>query len=608
MSGVEVEMRVKPVDKNELDAGTVAEVRDLRVDFERDGSVVHALRGVNLTLRRGEVVALVGESGSGKSVLSTSLLGLLPSNLKSATGTAAVEGVDMLSASERDRRRVRRVSLGAVFQDPMSSLNPTQRIGRQLDEVTKSRPESARLLEAVGIPDADRCLSSYPHELSGGMRQRVMIALAAAGDVKLLVADEPTTALDVTVQAQILELFKNMCRELGLTILFVTHDLGVASVLADRIAVMYGGRIAEIGRAVDVLERPSHPYTAALRQSKLTLDWDRSHELVALPGEPPDPTAVIDACPFGPRCDFHTSDCDLGLPALARIAGRPTETACTRADQIPLDAVIHRKGPEWAPLPLVAEAPAVVEIADGQLTFTTGTRGQHAVIRAMDHVDLRIEQNEAVSIVGLSGCGKSTLLRVLAGLIPLDAGVVKWGGERSAQMVFQDAGSSLTPWMTIGELVGERLRGMGKGKAEREEDVARALSRVGLSPALAAARPSQLSGGQKQRAAIARAIVVPPTLLLCDEPTSALDVSFAAVVLNLLGELRRELQMSMVFVTHDLGAARLVGDRILVMESGRIVEGGPTDEVLEDPQHPLTRTLLASVPGGPTHGSGAPDS
>ncbi|MFC5728899.1 MULTISPECIES: oligopeptide/dipeptide ABC transporter ATP-binding protein [Nocardioides] len=584
-------------------ANVVASVRDLAVTFHRNGADLSALRGVNLDIQEGEVLALVGESGSGKSVLGSALMGLLPHDLRALSGTVTVDGVDMLRGSERARRRVRRLSLGGVFQDPMSSLNPTQRIGRQLYEVTRADEESVRLLEAAGIPDARRRLRNYPHELSGGLRQRVMIALATAGDVKLVIADEPTTALDVTVQAQILALFRELCDRLGLAMLFVTHDLGVASTLADRIAVMYAGRIAEVGSASDVLDRGSHPYTRALQRARLTLKADRSRQIVALPGEPVDPSAQIDSCPFAPRCDHHRPVCDDGLPALRPSPTTSALTACSRAEDVSGYAIESLLGESLAPMPTVTDPRPVVEVTAATKSYTIGHGHGGHVIRALDGVDLTVGPNEALSIVGLSGCGKSTLLRAIAGLIPLDSGAITYNGKTRPQIVFQDAGSSLTPWLTLGELIGERLRGNGMSASQRGDVVAATMTRVGLNPGLMTARPGQLSGGQRQRAAIARAVVVPPSLLLCDEPTSALDVSLAATALNMLAELRRELGMAMLFVTHDLAAARLVADRIVVMETGRIVESGPTDDLVDHPQQDLTRQLLAAVPQGQTRGA-----
>lgn len=579
-------------------AGPIAQVDDLSVMFKRKGQHVHALRGVSLDLMQGEVMGLVGESGSGKSVLGSTLLGLLPASVGSISGRAQVDGVDMIRGGEAARRRARRISLGAVFQDPMTSLNPTQRVGKQLHEVTGSDAESIALLESVGIPFAAQRLQSFPHELSGGLRQRAMIAIALAGQPKLLVADEPTTALDVGVQAQILELLGGLCRRLSLAILFVTHDLGVASQIADRIAVMYGGRLAEVGASADVLVRPRHPYSAALRASRLTLNTDRVRPISAIDGEPPDPTDPQDACPFGSRCSFHAPECDLGLPVLGPVLTTGTQTACVRARVLPDDlSPPSTDSCDWPALAPPSESTVLLAVEGARKVYRLGRGRAASQVVALDGIDLTVSRGEAVAVVGLSGSGKTTLLRSIAGLEQLDSGTVTHPGASDPQVVFQDVGSSLTPWLSIGHTIGERLRRLNCSPAERQRRVDEAMRQVGLAAHLGRSRPAELSGGQRQRAAIARAIVVPPSLLLCDEPTSALDVSTAATILNLLRRLRHELELALVFVTHDLAAARLVGDRIVVMEDGRIVEEGAADAVTHQPSHPLTRRLLDSLPG-----------
>ena len=579
----------------------VASVRDLHVTFQRNGAAVRAVRGVSFDVNPGEVVGLVGESGSGKSVLGLSLLGLLPSRPRpELSGTAQVCGVDMVAASSEEQRRVRRDNLGAVFQDPMTSLNPTMTIGRQVAEAVHDGEDPLELLEAVGIPEARRRLKAYPHELSGGLRQRVMIALAIAGNPELLIADEPTTALDVSVQAQILALLRRLCDERGLSILFVTHDLGVAAQLADRIAVFYGGRLTEMGAAADVLGSPSHPYTVGLLRSRLTLASDRDHPLATLPGEPPDPRAHPPGCPFGPRCSLRTEACDAVPPELVPAITHPGVVACIRAGETPPEPDDARV--PWPPQSLTLDdygtltRPAL-RLSGVEKHFTVregfGTKRR---LQALRGVDLEIEPGESVALVGESGSGKSTLLRVIAGLTDADSGTVSVGEGSRPQMVFQDAGSSMTPWIEVEGLVAERLVGERLSKPEIRIRTAEALATVGLPAEAGKARAAQLSGGQRQRAAIARAIVKPPALLLCDEPTSALDVSLAATALNLLGRLGRELGMAKLFVTHDLAAARVVSDRIAVMYLGRIVEVGPADELTTDPRHPYTKALLRAVP------------
>jgi len=598
----------------EMPAGPLVSTKNLYVTFQRGGQAVPALRGIDLDIARGEILGLVGESGSGKSVLGLSLLGLLSSDPPPAvSGSAVVCGVDMVTATAEQRRRVRGKDLGAVFQDPMTSLNPTMRVGRQVAEVAGTESEVVRLLDSVGIPEPRRRLRSYPHELSGGLRQRVMIAMAVAGEPSLVVADEPTTALDVTVQAQILELLRHLCDTSGCTFVLVTHDLGVAAQVADRVAVLYAGRLAEIGKAADVLNLPAHPYSVGLLRSRLTLEARRDGPLPTLPGEPPDPRALPPGCPFGPRCSLHTDECDTKLPALVAAGRHPGVAACIRLSSADLSAPpafvpwresIRAAGPAAeAAVPAAAPAvPAAVAAVAVRLTgiekefvLRSGWRSKDR-LHALRGIDLEVGEGESLALVGESGCGKSTLLRVVAGLLSPTRGTIELGKGARPQMVFQDAGASLTPWMKVGELVGERLRAEGTGRSDRALQVRAALALVGLPAEVADAKSAQLSGGQRQRVALARATIVPPEVLLCDEPTSALDVSLAATVLNLLGRIRRELGMAMLFVTHDLGAARVVADRIAVMYLGRIVEIGPAEDVVADPKHPYTKALLGAVP------------
>ena len=501
----------------------VAEVAGLTLSLVRNGRRTEVLHRVDLRIEPGEIVGLVGESGSGKSVLALALLGLLPASaLPEATGSARVTGVDMLGGTPADLRRVRSESLGAIFQDPMTSLNPTMRIGRQIGEATGDDDESIRLLETVGVRDAAMRLRVFPHELSGGLRQRVMAAIAVAGRPRLIIADEPTTALDVTVQAQLLDLLRELRDDFGCSVLLITHDLGVADRIADRLAVLYRGDLVEVGPAAQVVHDPQHDYTRSLLAARLSLGTPRDARFSAT--EPaPEPAVTI----RGLRREFR---------------------------------------------------------------MRAGT------IRALDGVDLDIAQGESLAIVGESGSGKSTLLRIVGGIEHATGGDVRLAGTGGPQMVFQDAGSSLTPWLRVGELLGERLRAQRLGRQAVRRQVEAALAAVGLPPEVAAARPAELSGGQRQRVALARATMVPPSVLLCDEPTSALDASLAKSVLALIRDLRAELGMTVLFVTHDLAVARLMGDRIAVMQHGRIVELGDADQVIDAPRAAYTRTLLDAVP------------
>jgi peptide/nickel transport system ATP-binding protein len=580
----------------------VVSVNDLHVSFTRGGHAVHALRGVSFDVMPGEIVGLVGESGSGKSVLGLTMLGLLPDRPRpTISGSALVCGTDMVQATREEGRLVRKEHLGAVFQDPMTSLNPTMRVGQQVTEAAGSNAEALRLLDAVGVPEAKRRMRAYPHELSGGLRQRVMIAMAIADSPSLVIADEPTTALDVTVQAQILQLLGSLRDEFGTSFILVTHDLGVAAQVADRIAVLYGSRLAEIGDAEGVLQRPVHPYTTALLRSRLMLECDRTRPIVTLPGEPPDPRAHPPGCPFGPRCEFHTEQCDAALPELELVSAPaevPRLAACIRWNDPDRQAKERVVAEPWQPVELgvTGGPPPAVLVHDVTKQFPVGSTFNRQQLKALRGVDLEVTKGEAVALVGESGCGKSTLLRSIAGLQTIDSGSIEFGRGARPQMVFQDAGASLTPWLTIGELIGERLRSEHMSRADRAERVQAALRQVGLPPEVAESKPLQLSGGQRQRAALARATVVPPDVLLCDEPTSALDVSLAATVLNLIGQLRRDLGVAIIFVTHDLAAARVVADRIAVMYLGRIVELGDAEDICRAPAHPYTQALLAAVP------------
>jgi len=472
------------------------------------------------------------------------------------------------------------------------------RIGAQVVEAAGSTTEAVRLLDAVGVPDPTRRLTSYPHELSGGLRQRVMIAMAVAGSPALVIADEPTTALDVTVQAQILELLATLRDELGTSFILVTHDLGVAAQVADRIAVLYGGRLAEVGPSGELFGAPRHPYSRGLLRSRLVLQTDRTRPIRTLPGEPPDPRAHPPGCPFAPRCDHYAAECDAALPVLEE-SGPGHQVACVRLDEVTVGPVVVAEGTAapWPPVSGIGRGNAPAVLVHGvHKRFPIGSGFKKKQLQALRGVDLALNEGEAVALVGESGCGKSTLLRSIAGLQPVDEGSIEFGKGARPQMVFQDAGASLTPWLTVGEQIGERLRSEGLHRQERRARVLESLSLVGLPPEVATAKPAQLSGGQRQRVGLARATVVPPEVLLCDEPTSALDVSLAATVLNLIGRLRRELGVAILFVTHDLAAARMVGDRIAVMYLGRIVEIGDADELCASPVHPYTRALLDTVP------------
>jgi peptide/nickel transport system ATP-binding protein len=589
-------------------------VEDLRVTFRGGGGDVHALRGADLQIAPGEILGLVGESGSGKSVLGLAALGLLPTRpAPQIGGTVRLAGEDMVAADEDARRRRRGSDLGAIFQDPMTSLNPTMRVGRQVAEAAGGAADERvhKLLADTGIPEPAVKARAYPHELSGGLRQRVMIAMALARDPHLVVADEPTTALDVTVQALVLDLLAKIVRERSMALLFITHDLGVAARICDRIAVAYAGRIVETGTAAQVLGGARHPYTVGLLASRPRLDGAiAGGNLPTLAGRPPDPRHPPAGCAFAARCPAADKVCALPVPIHLSgahrdechnpgVLGRWPEGGPGAGLPDPL--LLRAARPADAPglVRAVPPEPALV-VRDAVREFARPRRHPFAKapppLTAVAGVSLSLPAGGALAIVGESGSGKTTLLRMIVGLLEPTRGSVVLGPGAPPQLVFQDAGASLTPWLTIGEQIGERLAALGVPAEMRAARITATLAAVGLPAEAARAIPRRLSGGMRQRAAIARAIAVPPALLACDEPVSALDVSLAAQVLNLLCHLRRTLGIALLFVTHDLAAARAVADEVAVMHAGVVVERGPTEQIFTSPAHEYTRALLASVP------------
>jgi peptide/nickel transport system ATP-binding protein len=599
---------------------TVARISDVHVTFPTRLGDVHALRGVSLDIARGEIVAVVGESGSGKTMLALSLLGLLPGSPKPRVdGSVTVAGVDMLGGTTREERETRRRRLGAVFQDPLTSLNPTMRIGDQLRERRISSQEAVANLRAAGIPDPERRFRQFPHELSGGLRQRAMIAMAIgveapepgapnevsaggvvtdpAGRPHLIVADEPTTALDVSVQAQVVLLFDQIRREFGCSVVFVTHDLGVAASIADRIAVFYAGRLREIGPTAEILAQPRHPYTRDLLGARLSIG---AVEATSIAGDPPDPRTIHTGCAYRSRCANAQDDCALSHPPLVPRAASPVlgQLACFH----PVEPGTER--PAQAQEHVVAAAAAhrdpVLELRGVSKTFTIreGSLGlSRRPLHAVDDVSLIVPRGGAVALVGESGCGKTTTLRIATGLIAPDSGsLVLPADVARPQLVFQDAGSSLTPWLRIGTQLDERLQRRGVPRGRRNARIDELLGLVGLDARAASAKPRDLSGGQRQRAAIARALASEPAILVCDEPVSALDASLVIRVLELLESLRSRLGIALLVVTHDLAVARRIADDIAVMYRGRIVEQGPVDDVFARPAHPYTRGLIAAIP------------
>jgi len=578
---------------------------------------------IDLSVERGEVLALLGESGCGKSLTALSILRLLPTGGRITAGRLLLDGIDLAQLSEREMRALRGGRIGMIFQEPMTSLNPVMTIGAQIAEaISLHQPlrgrlalaRAAELLQSVGIPDAERRLGQFPHQLSGGMKQRVMVAIALAGDPDLLIADEPTTALDVTIQAQVLELLERLRRERGLAILLITHDLGVAAGIADRVAVMYAGQIVETAPAASFFRSPCHPYSRKLFAA-LPDAGRRGRPLSLIPGTVPAPGTWSAGCRFAERCDRATSVCRQQVPAWTAPAPE-RGVRCHLFDQagqtVPGDLgggpVAEETVPDSTadvptgePLLRVSDLDVRYPVRGGPLRRVVGT------LTAADGVSFEIHAGEVFALVGESGCGKTTVARSVVRLTDPAGGRIELAGtdltaldgetlraQRHAfQLIFQDPAASLNPRMRIGDILAEAL---AQAQGPASQSVASLLDMVGLDEGHARRYPHQLSGGQRQRVSIARALAVGPKLLVCDEPTSALDVSVQAQILNLLKRLQRELGLALLFISHDLAVVSWLADRIAVMYLGRIVEEGPAAAVMESPGHPYTQALLAAVP------------
>ncbi|RWK40046.1 MAG: ABC transporter ATP-binding protein [Mesorhizobium sp.] len=578
---------------------SVLTVKDLSVILSREGRPSRVLDGISFDIFPTEIIALVGESGSGKTSIGLTLQGLLPREyLPQIAGSIRLAGIELVGAGRRTWQSARRHLVRAISQDPMGALNPTMTIRRQMRESNGGAEKSIEdWLNRTGLPDPDRIADALPHRLSGGQRQRVLIAMAMMARPKLLIADEPTTALDVTMQAQILDLLRDLARDQQTAILFVTHDLSVAASLADRILVLYAGRIVEMGHIQDVARNAAHPYSAGLLAARFDLDSDRRRPLATLPSERTPSVDVRKACAYATRCPIAQPDCRAIRPPLEPASVHDGAVACLHHEQTPLLSAQRSDGKPW-PGQAIQETVALRLSSVGK-TYPTGTRsfwGRRQPQPVLRSVNLSIKLGECVALVGESGAGKSTLLRIAAGLVASDSGTVTRFDKLPPQVVFQDPVAALTPWLTIGEQIGERLRAISLDSDYGRRRVGEAIKLVGLDPVLMDALPAEISVGQCQRAVLARAIIVPPKLLLCDEPISAMDVSLAATTLNLLSDLRRRLEMAMLFVTHDLAAARIIADRIAVLKDGELIEIADPDAIIAAPQSAYTRSLIAAMP------------
>lgn len=599
------------------------EVTDLAVTFGTGGDPVTAVRGIGYRIEPGEVVAMVGESGSGKSVSAMAVVGLLP-EYAHVRGSVRLHGTELLGLGDDAMSRFRGKAVGMVFQDPMSALTPVYTVGDQIAEAIEihqprmgrkaARRRAVELLELVGIAQPERRARAFPHELSGGERQRVVIAIAIANDPDLLICDEPTTALDVTVQAQILEVLKTARDITGAGVLIITHDLGVVAEFADRALVMYAGRIVESADVHDLYRDRRMPYTVGLLGSVPRLDAVQGTRLVPIPGAPPSLAGGLDrGCPFAPRCPLVIDECRLAEPELLSV-GAGHWAACIRTDQVDGRSAADIYGVNTTvPSTEPGDSSVVVRVRDLTKTYrlTKGVlRRSVGEVRAVDGVSFELRQGRTLGIVGESGSGKSTTLHEILELTGPEAGSIEVLGtdvttlsatgrrslRRDIQVVFQDPVASLDPRLPVFELLAEPLRANGFDRPRTNARVAELLDIVGLRRADAVRYPAEFSGGQKQRIGIARALALQPRILALDEPVSALDVSIQAGIINLLLDLQALFGLSYLFVSHDLSVIKHLAHHVVVMHAGSIVEQGDSRQVFGDPQHEYTRRLLNAVP------------
>ena len=605
------------------------EIQDLKVALDGEAGVVRAIDGLRLAIQRGETFALVGESGCGKSMTALALMRLLPENGRVTAGRIELEGQDTLALAESQMRAVRGGRMGMIFQEPATSLNPVMKVGQQIVEAieahTALRGEAARTkaidwLRRVGIPEPERRIDEYPFRMSGGQKQRVMIAMTLATEPDFLIADEPTTALDVTIQKQILDLLRDLQREQGMGLLLITHDLAVVAGMAQRVALMYAGQIIEVASAEEFFNAPKHPYAQALLRA-LPDAGRRGEPLAAIAGTVPALTTTFTGCRFAPRCASVMPHCATTLPELTLLdATRSVRCllyveGASHATVRPEPAERHRQA---RPEPAAAKPGPLLSVQDLRVRFPIRKGLLQRIAGHFDAVagvSFDIQPGQTLALVGESGCGKTTIgkaiVQLLRGQADIDGRALLGGSNlfamhgnalqaarRDIQIIFQDPFSSLNPRMRVFEILEEGLTALHPemDAGARRARLERLTDQVGLRKEALERFPHEFSGGQRQRIAIARALAVQPKLIVCDEPTSALDVSVQAQILNLLEQLQRELGLAYLFITHNIGVVEYIADQVAVMQAGRIVEQGASEAVLQRPQHAYTRNLLAAVP------------
>ena len=616
--------------KDILSHEPILSARDVEVTFSLRGNKLTAIRRASLDLYDGETLAIVGESGSGKSVFTKCFVGMLDKNGRITHGSIMYEGQDLTTYTEKDWLKIRGSKIAMVTQDPMTSLNPLKTIGKQIQEAVElhqglkgsaAKQETIRILEAVGIQEPERRYKQYPHEFSGGMRQRVVIAIAVACRPQILICDEPTTALDVTIQAQILDLIRRLQKEQGMTIIYITHDLGVVANVADRVAVMYAGQVIEVGMANEVFFDPWHPYTWALLSALPQLGV-KGEKLPAIVGTPPNLFNKIQGDAFAPRNEHALNIDFLEEPPVYEVTATHQVKAWLRDPRAPkveqpraISILSEQTGKSTGTDPnayhphLDPNRETLVEVKNLQVTFGTGRKKFVAV----DDVNFQIYKGETFALVGESGSGKTTIGRAIVRINPVSSGEVLFRGERvsgkiskeldlkvirSMQMIFQDPMASLNERAKVDYIVSEGLinHHLYTDSHDRQDKVQAALNEVGLLPEFSSRFPHEFSGGQRQRIGIARSLIMQPEFIVADEPISALDVSIRAQVLNLLNDLKKSRGLTYLFIAHDLSVVRFISDRIAVIHKGRIVELAESEELFFHPLHPYTKALLSAVP------------